>query len=121
MLMSEDLGTTEKRGAEILVRLSMLRQCAAICVKRAIYFSRSWRECPQRNFGREESDSVSFMCERAWYSGAGAGAGNRAAWRRGDKLDTCCRADVASPPRSSLSTQPSLPPLFAQKENSRCG
>lgn len=42
----------------MLVRLSMRRQCRAICVKRAIYFSRSRRERPRRNFGREESDSV---------------------------------------------------------------
>lgn len=43
------------------VRLSMRRQCRAICVKRAIYFSRSWRERPQRNFGREESEPVSLQ------------------------------------------------------------
>lgn len=35
--------------------------CRAICVKGAIYFSRLWRERPQRNFGREESDSVSLQ------------------------------------------------------------
>lgn len=50
----------------MLVRLSMRRQCRAICVKRATYFSRSWRECPQRNFGREESDSVRLRRERRW-------------------------------------------------------
>lgn len=44
----------------MLVRLSMRRQCRSICVKQTIYFSRSWRECPQRNFGRKESDSVSL-------------------------------------------------------------
>ena len=65
MTESGDQDKMEKRGAEIPVRLSMWRQCGAICVKRAIYFSQSWRECPQRNFGREESDSVRLYCERA--------------------------------------------------------
>ena len=53
-----------KREAEMLVGLSMRRQCRAICVKRAIYFSRSRRERPRRNFGREESDSVSLQLAR---------------------------------------------------------
>lgn len=48
----------------MLVSLSMRRQCRAICVKRAIYFSRSQRERPQRNFGREESNSVSLQLAR---------------------------------------------------------
>lgn len=83
----------EKREAEILVRLSMWRQCCAICVKQAIYFSRSWRECPQRNFGREESDSVSLLralVQRSRQPGSGGP-------RSSDRLDTCCRADVAPP------------------------
>lgn len=53
----------------MLIRLSMRRHCRAICVKRAIYFSRSWRERPQRNFGREESDAVRLReaaAQRQW-------------------------------------------------------
>lgn len=56
----------------MLVGLSMRRQCRAICVKRAIYFSRSRRECPRRNFGREESDSVSLQRPRGRESSVSA-------------------------------------------------
>lgn len=114
-----------KREAEMLVGLSMRRQCRAICVKRAIYFSRSRRECPRRYFGREESDSVNLQRPR--------GRGSRRRLRRLCLLiglDTCCQAaavarggaaesDATAARRSDT---PSMTmPLFVHEENSRCG
>lgn len=80
-------------------RPSMWRQCCAICVKRAIYFSQSQRERPRRNFGREESDAVSSCGREA------------SAWRLG----------AAAASAGPTSCPPTLVPLYAQKENSRCG
>lgn len=109
----------------MLVGLSMRRQCRAICVKRAIYFSRSRRECPRRYFGREESDSVNLQRPR--------GRGSRRRLRRLCLLiglDTCCQAaavarggaaesDATAARRSDT---PSMTmPLFVHEENSRCG
>lgn len=126
----------------MLVGLSMRRQCRAICVKRAIYFSRSWRERPQRNFGREESNSVSLQlargeraapararrCGTAPLCGAVAAAGVLADRRRyllpGAALH---RAAADAEParrrrRASPADTPSMTmPLSEHEENSRCG
>lgn len=139
----EDQKETEKREAEIPVSLSMWPQWRAICVKRAIYFSRSRRECPRRNFGREESDAVSLSGvrpageSRLARRGTAAGA-RRGAIRRGGgvavaTLDSLlpgtslrpaparCTQCGARHPNRRHAARPSPLTLFAQKENSRCG